>query len=399
MSKKLVILFTVFIDILGLGIIIPVLPFYVQSFGASEFTVTLLFSVFSVFAFFSAPMLGAISDRVGRRPVLIFSILSTAIGWLVFAGAKNIFFLFLGRIIDGAAAGNLPTAQNYLVDISKDAKERTTNLGLIGAMFGIGLTVGPMIGGLLASVSHRLPFWTVGIMALVNVVLAYFFLPEVYTKKNELIKISYNPFRPIIRSLSQKELLPSFIAWFLFGLAVASYQSIFALYLDKGFGYKEIIVGIFLTGSGIGIAVNQGFLLKNFWLRKFKESDLELNMFIILGIAFLLMSWPNIYVLIIGLIFFTISQSLIRPITTSLVAGASGASAGENLGMLFSLFNLSAIIGPVIAGASFILKPFFWPFVIAAFFSFAGHLVLLNNRNKLQKAKDIPREEMDVICQ
>ena len=122
MSRKFIILMTVLIDVLGIGIIIPVLPFYVESFGASAFIVTLLFAVFSFFSFFSAPLLGAWSDRIGRRPVLIISIFSTALGWVVFALSTNIFWLFIGRIIDGLAAGNFPIAQSYLVDIAKDEK-------------------------------------------------------------------------------------------------------------------------------------------------------------------------------------------------------------------------------------------------------------------------------------
>lgn len=161
-KQKLIILFTVFVDVIGIGVIIPILPFYVESFGASPLMVGLLFGVYSFFSFFSGPLLGSFSDRRGRRPVLIISILSSAIGWLVFASAKSIFFLFLGRIIDGLAVGNFSTAQSYLSDIAKNDKERTTNLGLVGAIFGIGFIIGPMLGGFLGSISETLPFWFVG---------------------------------------------------------------------------------------------------------------------------------------------------------------------------------------------------------------------------------------------
>src|SRR3990170_5190730 len=116
-KEKITILLTVLVDVLGFGIVIPILPFYVTSFGASAFTVTLLFSAFAFFAFLSSPFLGALSDKIGRRPVLIGSIFSTAIGWVVFASATSIPILFLGRIIDGAAAGNFVVAQSCIVDI------------------------------------------------------------------------------------------------------------------------------------------------------------------------------------------------------------------------------------------------------------------------------------------
>ncbi len=153
---------TVLIDVLGLGIIIPVLPFYVESFGVSAVTLTLLYSVYALFSFVSGPFLGALSDRIGRRPVLIASILSTAAGWFVFASAHAVWVLFLGRIIDGMAAGNLPITQSYLVDIARNDRERTTNLGIIGSIFGIGFIIGPALGGALSSIWHPLPFFFVG---------------------------------------------------------------------------------------------------------------------------------------------------------------------------------------------------------------------------------------------
>src|SRR4051812_33987023 len=132
-KEKLIIVFTVFVDVIGFGIVVPILPFYVQLFGVGPFLTTLMFASFSFCAFLSSPFLGALSDKIGRRPVLIVSIVSTAIGWFVFASARSILFLFIGRIIDGCAAGNYTTAQSYLVDISKDEKERTANIGLVVA--------------------------------------------------------------------------------------------------------------------------------------------------------------------------------------------------------------------------------------------------------------------------
>ncbi|PJA86559.1 MAG: tetracycline resistance MFS efflux pump, partial [Candidatus Moranbacteria bacterium CG_4_9_14_3_um_filter_42_9] len=150
-KEKIIIISTVFVDVLGIGIIIPVLPFYLERFESGAMMLTALFSVFSLCSFLSAPVLGALSDRIGRRPVLLLSIFSTAVGWFVFASAGKIWVLFLGRIIDGMAAGNFPIAQSYLSDISKNEKERTANFGVIGAIFGIAFIVGPVFGSLLSS--------------------------------------------------------------------------------------------------------------------------------------------------------------------------------------------------------------------------------------------------------
>jgi MFS transporter, DHA1 family, tetracycline resistance protein len=157
-KEKIVVLFTVFVDVIGFGIVIPILPFYVGSFGASPFVITLLFASFAFFSFLSSPFLGALSDKIGRRPVLIASITSTAVGWFVFASATSIPLLFLGRIIDGAAAGNFTVAQGCLIDLARDDKERSANLGMIGAAFGVGFMIGPFLGGLLSTVSHSFPF-------------------------------------------------------------------------------------------------------------------------------------------------------------------------------------------------------------------------------------------------
>lgn len=157
-NPKAIILLTVFIDVIGLGIVIPILPFYVAQFSNSALLITSLFAVFALCSFLSAPIIGALSDRVGRRPMLIASIFSTSLGWFVFALAPSILFLFIGRIIDGVMAGNFPIAQSYLSDVAKDDKERSANFGLIGAVFGIAFILGPFLGGVLGHFGHNIPF-------------------------------------------------------------------------------------------------------------------------------------------------------------------------------------------------------------------------------------------------
>jgi len=384
MNKKFIIIATVFIDVLGMGIIIPTLPFYVESFGVSAFVVTLLFCVFSFFSFFSAPFLGALSDKIGRRPVMILSICSTALGWLIFASAKNIWFLFLGRIIDGLAAGNFSTAQSYLTDIAKDEKERTKNLGLIGAVFGVAFIIGPAIGGLLSKVSATFPFWCVGILACLNAVNTYFNLPESHLNRNKEHKISLNPFVPIMRILKDKKILPGFSVWFLFGLAIAVQQSVFALYLGKVFSLGAFASGLFMTGTGIIIILNQGFLLPKFWLNKFKERDLELFMTGVFAIGFLLLSTSILGIFIIGLIGTTFGQSILRVVLTSQIVGNSLERKGETLGAMTAVMSLAMIIGPLVAGALFV-SHVKWPFIISGILSLISLIILYYNRKRMNK--------------
>ncbi|NCN25535.1 hypothetical protein COT94_02565 [Candidatus Falkowbacteria bacterium CG10_big_fil_rev_8_21_14_0_10_37_14] len=384
MNKKFVIIATVFIDVLGMGIIIPTLPFYVESFGVSAFTITMLFSVFAFFSFFSAPIIGSWSDKIGRRPVMILSICSTALGWLVFASAHSILFLFIGRIIDGLAAGNFSTAQSYLTDIAKNEQERTKNLGIIGAVFGTAFVLGPAIGGLLSQVSPTFPFWFVGALATLNAINAYFNLPESHLNKNSEHRISLNPLAPIIRIVKEKKFLISFIVWFLFGLAVSMQQSIFALYLDKVFNYGASAAGIFMTAVGVIIILNQAWLLPKFWLKKFKERDLEIFMTAVFAIGFLLSASSSLSVFIFGLLGITFAQSVLRVVFTSQIAGQSGDRKGEILGALTGMMSLAMIIGPLTAGALFTTHHT-WPFIISGLLSLIAFVILYQQRRQLTK--------------
>ena len=373
LSPKPIILFTVFLDVLGIGLIIPVLPFYVESFHVSGIVVTSLFAVFALFSFFSAPILGMLSDRIGRRPVLIISLASTALGWLVFAFSKTIFGLFLGRIIDGSAAGNISTAQNYLIDISKDGKERSKNLGLIGAVFGIGFIVGPLVGGMLSGISMKLPFIVVGIMATINTIIAYFFLPETNHDRNTA-KISLNPFAPIIKAFRNKKGLPLYLAWLFFGIAISLNQSIFALYIARVFSWTVIASGLIMAMMGVIISINQAFLLKNVWLKYFKESFLMVWIFVPFSFAYLIMALPFKSAFLIGLIITAFGQSIMRVIMNSQIIGFSEKKEqGEMMGILASLMSLSMILGPVIGGAVYEAHPSL-PFVLASIILFITFL-------------------------
>jgi len=399
MNKKLIILLTVLIDVLGIGIIIPVLPFYVETFGASAFVVTLLFAVFSFFSFFSAPLLGALSDKIGRRPVLIISIASTALGWLIFAAATNIFWLFFGRIIDGLAAGNFPIAQSYLIDIAKNDKEKTTNLGLIGAIFGIGFIIGPLLGGTLSQISLSLPFWFVGGLATFNMVLALFNLPETNQHKNKEKKISLDPFKPIWKALNNHHLRAGFIAWFLFGLALAGQQSVLSLYLASGFKFNSLAISLIFGGMGIILILNQAILLKKVWLKHFSEEKLTIYFIFILAIGFLLMGISFLLFLIIGVILLSVSQSILRVVMTSQITKKGDAKEqGLILGVLSSVMSLSMIIGPILAGALFSWK-INLPFWASAIFSLLAFIIIFCEKKISPNALPIDEEELEIAEQ
>src|SRR5262249_51890258 len=173
----LVIFLTILVNLIGFGIIVPLLPFYAERFGASGLTIGLLFGIFSLCQLVASPILGAASDRYGRRPVLIFSLAGTVVSFVMLAMAQSVTMLFLARIVDGLSGGNISTARAYVADIT-EAKDRSRAFGMIGAAFGLGFILGPALSGILAPISYTAPIWAAAAITGVATLMAVFWLPE-----------------------------------------------------------------------------------------------------------------------------------------------------------------------------------------------------------------------------
>jgi MFS family permease len=391
--RRLLITATVFLDVLGLGIIIPILPFYVESFGSGALTITALTAVYSFFAFFSAPLLGSLSDKYGRKPILVQSLLTTSIGWFIFAMAKNVPMMFLGRIIDGISAGNFSTAQSYLVDISTGPQDRAKNLGIIGAAFGIGFILGPAMGGFLGAISPNFPFWVVAILAGINTILTMIFLPESLHKKSEE-KVSFNPFKPILKASKDLKMGPFYLTWLLFGIAFSAMNAVFSLYIQDQFGWGHVISGSLLTGVGIVIAINQGFAIKNFWLKYFKEHHLAKYLILVLSFGFLIMNIPIVSGFLIGLLIVSFSQSVARIALTGQTVAVSDKNAhGEVMGVLSALMSLGMIVGPLFAGFLFEYSRSL-PFTFASLLCLIGFIIIfkhlkMTGEKELEEIKEV----------
>ena len=377
MKTKALLLITIFVDIIGLGIIIPVLPFYVESFGVSDAVVTVLFAMYALLSFLSAPFLGSLSDRIGRRPVLVVSIISSAIGWLVFASAKSVIILFVGRIIDGLAAGNITSAQSALADIARDDKERTVNMGLFGALFGIGFIVGPAIGGALSSISTTAPFWFVGILASMNALFAIFFLPETHKAKQVDKKISYNPFVPIRDGLKTPTMRKIFATWFIFGVALSLQQSSFSLYLAHTFGMSASMIGTLFAGIGVLILINQLILLKHVWFKLGTPALIGQIMFVVFAVGMFLQSVPLLVALLVGLVGTTFGQGTLRAVYGGIIANAAPLKRGEYIGIASSLMSLSMVVGPLLATFLVTRNPG-TPFVLAGAMGLLAYFLNVN---------------------
>jgi len=350
-KEKIIVISSVLVDVIGFGIVIPILPYYVTEFGASPIIVTLLFTAFSFFSFLSAPLLGAWSDRIGRRPIFLLSVTSTAIGWFVFASANSLWMLFLGRIIDGCAAGNFSTAQSYMVDLAKNEKERSANIGLIGAAFGVGFILGPLIGGALSKVSHSFPFWIAGGLATANAVSAFFFLPETHHNRDAHRPMSFNPLVPLMRAAQDKNMRPLYFTWSFFAFAIVTSQSVFGLFVKDVFGFSAFQTGMMFTMVGVIVVINQGFLLKKFWLEKFSESRLEILMLVVLAISSLMVSTEILPLFYLSFLGSGTGQAVLRVVLTSQAAAAADpAKKGETMGILSALMSAYMVMAPVLSG-------------------------------------------------
>lgn len=378
---------TVMMGTIGIGIVIPVMPFYLKEMGSSDVMVTFFVSIFALCAFLSSPLLGALSDKFGRKPMLLISEISTFIGWVVFAFGGSIPILLIGRIIDGAAAGNISIAQAYLADLAKDEKERAANMGLIGAAFGLGFVIGPALGSILSTYSHQLPFIVVSVLALLNTIGIALFVPESNKNMQKHIKTEVNPLAPIYRAITDKKLIGRYSFWFIFGTVGSLYQAIFALFLIRAFGFTAAITGIFFTAIGIMMVVNQGIVVKKFWLKRFSTDFLEKWPYFFGVISLVLIATQNLYLNILAMILMVFTQSLIH-ITTSarFISLAGEHKKGEILGVLSAIMSLSAVAGPIAGGIMFEYN-ISLPFLVGAFLMLIVFIFMIFVHRKEKKLK------------
>ena len=259
MTRPLLIIFlTIFVNLVGFGIIIPLLPFYAETFGASPLVIGLLFAVFSLCQLIAAPALGDLSDRYGRRPILVFSLAGTVVSFVMLALAHSVAMLFVARIVDGLSGGNISTARAYVADVT-EPKDRARAYGLIGAAFGMGFIFGPALSGILSKISYTAPIWAAAGLTLVATAMAWLWLPETVHRTQAG---GGNPFRflPALleRPLVRRVLLIDFTYWFAFAI----FQTTFALFVARRFGFDAPKTGYFFAGFGVLGAVIQGGFIR-----------------------------------------------------------------------------------------------------------------------------------------
>jgi len=345
-----VIFFTVLIDLIGFGIVLPILPFYAQRFGAAGLGYGAVVGVFSLMQFVATALLGKLSDRIGRRPVLLTTMIINAIGYTLFAFAGSYWVLFLSRVVSGFAGGNISAAQAYMADITTPV-ERSRGMGIIGAAFGIGFSFGPALGGFAAHYGGTAAPGLVAVgLSLANFVSAYFILPESLDRELR-VKRPMLDLRHISEAMARPRLRPLMIVWALVPLGFAGYTVALPLYAAAALGWKERELAILFTIIGVTAASVQGYFFGKI-VRRVGERALVIagtfGMAIAIGIVPFL---PNSALLYGWTFVLAVANSVFAPAATGLVSVyANPNEQGTVLGAAQAIGALGRTAGPPLIG-------------------------------------------------
>jgi MFS transporter, DHA1 family, tetracycline resistance protein len=357
-SGPLILIFvTIFIDLIGFGMVIPILPFYSQTepFMASPFTIGLLVAIYSWMQFFFTPVLGALSDKYGRRPVLFISLLGSALGYFVIGFANTLAMVFLGRIISGITGGSISTAQAYIADVTTK-ENRARGMGLFGAAFGLGFILGPALAGILSKYGIQVPFYFAAALSLVNAIAVYFILPEslrpVSRSENavrrsriaEALEVLHDPHFRMISG-----------TYFLLITAFSIMTYTFVLYTEFTFGYNAEQNGYLFAYVGAISIVMQGVVF-GVAAKKFGESPLAVFGCFVLGVSLIVMPFMSpatggLAGLLVVSAFLSFGNAFATPALNSLASkNAPDHQQGRAMGVMQSGASLARAIGPTLGG-------------------------------------------------
>jgi DHA1 family tetracycline resistance protein-like MFS transporter len=344
-SRPLLIIFlTILVNLIGFGIIIPLLPFYAQTFGASPLTIGLLFASFSFSQLFASPLLGHWSDRWGRRPILIFSLLGTVVSFVMLALAQSLALLFAARIVDGLSGGNITTARAYIGDIATE-ENRARYFGMLGAAFGLGFIIGPALGGLFARISYTAPIWAAAAITVVAALLAWLWLPETVHRVDA---VSVSPWRALRDVGARPGLRVLFAVDFLYWGSFAVYQTTFALFGARRFNFDATHTGYLLAVFGFLGVIVQAALVGPIAGVLGEKRTLEV------GLLFAAIGWGgsamthSLPVFIAMLVPGALGIGFCNPSLISLVSGAAGRhEQGRVQGAAGALESLGRALGPI----------------------------------------------------
>lgn len=358
-----ILFFTMIVVMLGFGIIIPIMPFYIEQMGASAKDLGFLMAIFSIMQLIFAPIWGGLSDRFGRKPVLIIGILGNAIAMFLFGFSTSMWMMYLSRALAGIlSSATLPTAMAYIGD-STDIKSRSGGMGIIGAAMGVGMVLGPGLGGWLAGIalpgmngitSLSTPFFVAGLLSILAMLLVWIILPESLTadKRNAKTQIHSLQIKEMTRALAGPLGFLLFLSM-LVNFGMASFEGIFGLYAKQRYSYNPAQVGTVLMLMGVISAVVQGVLTGPATRRWGDKAVIQASLIgSAAGFVVMLFANTSLQVLItVGIFMF--SNSMLRPSISAMISRDAETGQGVAMGLNNSFMSLGRIIGPIWAGLLF----------------------------------------------
>jgi multidrug resistance protein len=380
MKRVFLVLFAImFMVMLGFGIIIPVLPFYAEKFGADSVTLGLLMAVYSIMNFIFAPIWGSLSDRVGRKPVLLIGLVGFAASYFLFAAATQLWMLFATRIMAGVlSAATLPTVMAYMADITTP-ETRAKGMGMVGAAAGLGFVFGPAIGGGFHRFGDQMPFLVAGILVILNFLFAAFILKESvspeqrlqHAKKKEKI---WEAFKPPVSYL--------FLLQFVVTLSLAGLEATFAYFSAVRFGADAADMAAIFTIMGVAGAIVQGGLIGRLTKAVGEARVIQVGLSISAAGFLLITQIHSFLTAAVYLTVFAVGNGMIRPAVSALISKQTAAGQGGAMGLLGSMDSLGRIAGPVIGGTLYqVAHPS--PYISGAIISLLG-MVLFMSYKKIE---------------
>jgi DHA1 family tetracycline resistance protein-like MFS transporter len=374
-SRLINIFIVVFVDLLGFGLILPLLPYFAETFGATPLVIGLIVASYAAASLVGAPLMGRLSDRYGRRPVLLLSVAGTFIGYLLLGLAQpigtyfaNLFdsqavnafiisVLFISRMIDGFTGGNITVAQAYISDVT-DETNRSRGLGIIGSAFGLGFIIGPAVGGLLSRWGYNLPAFAAAGLAFLNLISIFFFLPESLTVEQR--EANMNQQRPaftlkaLINALNRPKVGPLLLVRFFVMLAFAMFQAIFALFAQHKLNLSSQSTGLVLTYIGLYSVLVQGVGI-GLLTKRFTDNTIIITSLWMMFLGFVVWSLtPNLPVMLLAILPLSGGGWIVNTIITSAITKAvSPEEIGGMLGISTSLESITRVISPTIGGVLF----------------------------------------------
>jgi len=386
-----VIFITVFIDLLGFGLLIPILPtFASKALAISDFEIGVIVAAYSFMQFVFNPIIGSYSDKIGRRPIILATLLITAVSYIMFSFATSFLILLISRMLGGFGGSNIAVAQAYIADITTE-KDRAKGMGMIGAAFGLGFVFGPMLGGILSEFGYQVVGYAAAGFTFLSFLFAFFFLKESIGKKQTAAIRSVNVFSPkayqVLRT--EKRLAFFVLIYFVIVFSMANIYGTFALLGYKVYNFSDREIGYLFTIFGIVGAIVQGGLLRQ--VSKY-VSDEKL---VLVGIFFMMIGLTGLPygIIFLGVAivggFMQIGSGILQPTILGIVSREANAdSQGSILGLNQSLASLARVLGPLWGGIAYEYIGYQFPFLTGGLFTLFALLAsfyFLNSKNYIKK--------------